>query len=112
METGSYTGDGTTSQQINLTNTALIVKYVKIWQRKTTDNTNANMAETTDTIIDDIATGASYYHNNNIDNEHRVMDNQIIDIGTGYFTVDDDGNNEFPNASGEVYNYLVLGTYI
>ena len=96
----------------NLQDSNLIVKYVKIWDGVTADNTNCVMIESTDTIVDDNVNGLGHYHSNNADNEHRMMANRIIGMGLGYFTVDDTGVDGFPNENGVTYNYMVLGTYI
>jgi len=62
--------------------------------------------ETTDTIIDDDADGLAY----NV-YDVRFRDDQIIAFAEGSFTVDDNSDNSHPNTSGQVYNYMVLGTH-
>jgi hypothetical protein len=104
--TGTYTGDGSTSKSV--TGVGFTPKYVKIWPRITTDNTDMVWFETTDTIIDDIATGAAVSEVAGT-NETKIYDNQIIAFGADGFTVDDAGADEDPNTNGQVYNFLCLG---
>jgi len=107
IETGEYTGDGAVSQQINLSDGALIPTYVRIWEKITSDGA-VNIAETTDTIIDDQATGnAIIIQSATI----VVRSDRIIALAAGSFTVDDGAGNLFPNENTQVYNYMVLGTH-
>ena len=39
----------------------------------------------------------------------RSLDNRIIALASGSFTVDDDGVNAHPNQNTIVYNYLAIG---
>lgn len=40
---------------------------------------------------------------------NEFKDNRIIALAANTFTVDDDGFNADPNASGQVYNFIVIG---
>ena len=104
--TGTYTGDGATSKAI--TGVGFAPKFVEIWPRATADGTQIGVFVTTDTIVDDIATGASVAYDDN-DDRNRIETNQIIALGSDGFTVDDAGSDSHPNANGYVYNFLCLG---
>lgn len=105
IHTGTYTGDGTTSQAI--TGVGFAVKYVKIWIRSTASSATRDVFETTDTIVDDNASGTAWIIANG--GTSVLIDNRIIAVGSDGFTVDDDGADEHPNKSGTVYNFLCLG---
>lgn len=105
LKTGTYTGDGATSQAI--TGVGFQPKYVKIWQKIISDGTAGRIYETTDTIIDDIAAGAAWFHTGA--GGHTVESNTIISLDADGFTVDDNGADDPPNANGAAYNYLCLG---
>ena len=109
IETGTYTGDGTTSHQINLADSGLEVAYVRIWNKFAADSNTGGLTETTDGIVTDTANGFAWHWWNGA---MSAVDNRIIDVGTGYFTVDDDGVNGNPNVDGEEYHYLVLSKNI
>ena len=114
METGTYTGDGATSQVISLADSSIVVKYVKTVQRVTSEQNSEDksITETTDTIVDDNASGISVTHNSHgsVAEQHTYDNNAIIAVGTGSFTVDDNGADSHPNKNSQVYNYLVIGT--
>ncbi len=107
INTGSYTGDGATSQAI--TGVGFQAKYLVITRRSTieADLGAKELIWTTDVIIDDIAAGAAI--NEGVTNFPGVVDNSIITLGADGFTVDDDGADEHPNKNTTVYNYLALG---
>lgn len=106
METGTYTGDGTTSHVISLTDAALVVKKVEVYLRVTSAGGTARNFMTTDTMVDDIAAGAAW---NTLSD--KIEDDRIIAVGTGSFTVDDNNSNTSPNGNGALYNYVVWGTH-
>jgi len=112
IETGTYTGDGSTDQEISLSDSDLVVKYVKIWPVGA-HGTRRATHHTTDTIIDDDADGAAWiaYTDGNAGHAAAVNDDAIIELATGSFSVDDNGANSDPNKSGTVYNYMVFGTH-
>lgn len=107
--TGSYTGDGATSQAIS--GLGITPKFVWI-TRRLTANGDFNTGEviwTTDVIIDDIAAGAAV----NVENGAGVVaivDDAIIALASDSFTVDDNGTDADPNANTVVYNYVAIGT--
>ena len=106
-KTGSYTGDGSTS--LAVTGVGFKPRYVKIWERVTTNSIAASYNETTPEIIDDIAGGTSIGIDQNVSQQLRAYSNTIISLDADGFTVDDDGVDSHPNTSGQVYNYLAMG---
>lgn len=105
--TGSYTGDGATSQVISVANVGQI-KQVRIWVRVTA---TANIAdgdheESIDVMVDDVTAGlAAQYASSG---QWTFDDNGIIALGSGSFTVDDDGSDGDPNTDMVVYNFVVV----
>jgi len=109
IATGTYTGDGSTSQAI--TGVGFTVKWVWITERKTSDGNTFAIKElvfTSDVIIDDIGTGGAITLITG-SGDHRMADNGIIALGSDGFTVDDAGGDADPNTNGVVYNYMALG---
>ena len=104
IATGTYTGDGATSQAI--TGVGFRPKYVMIVARATTAG-SIGLYETTDTIIDDHASGMTFYHSSTT--QHWLETDRIISLDADGFTVDDAGADADPNKSGQVYNYLAMG---
>lgn len=100
--TGTYTGDGTTSQAIVAWTEELDAKFIMITPRKTTDAL-LTAYWTTPAIMDDNANGGA------IKDTSKFEDNRIISINPDGFTVDDNSGNGDPNKSGRVYNYVVTG---
>jgi len=111
IETGTYTGDGATSQVVSLTNSDLIVKYVKIWFEDTDGNV-IRSHETTNTLVTQDAQGLAVQHYGDAAERATYQDDTIIALGTGSFTVDDRGTDQHPNSNGDTYHYVVFGTYI
>ena len=106
MKTGSYTGDGTTSQPI--TGIGFKPQYVRIYEKEIVTNTAISMFETTAEIMDDNADGGAIV-SATADPEHRFFANKIISLDDDGFTVDDSGADESPNKSSQLYNYWALG---
>ena len=106
IKTGSYTGDGTTSQSI--TGVGFEPKFLKIWLREPVDGTATFVMETTAEIIDDNASGMAVMHGAD-GNEHTVQANTIIAFGADGFDVDDNGVDQHPNKDSEEYNYMAIG---
>ncbi len=100
--TGTYTGDGTTSQAIVAWTEDLDAHFIMITPRKTSDALLTTYW-TTSAIIDDNANGGA------IKDTSKFEDNRIISINSDGFTVDDNSGNGDPNKSGRVYNYVVIG---
>jgi hypothetical protein len=110
IKTGTYTGDGATSQAI--TGVGFAPKYVRIWARFTSENsTGAQMVETTDTMVDDNASGYAYSVFSTTLNAANVggYTNRIIALGADGFTVDDAALDAHPNKNAQVYNYMAIG---
>ena len=113
--TGSYTGDGATSMQV--TGLGITPKYIKIWVRHTTNSDVVGALETADVIIDDIAAGAGINITGSLDGGFGnnsttgdIVDDTVIAVGSGFFTVDDNGGDVHPNKNGTVYNFMTIGT--
>lgn len=106
IKTGSYTGDGSTS--LGITGVGFSPKFVKIWERATVDNTNVGIFETIPETVDDNAAGGSNQHTASAAG-HRFRTNQIISLDADGFSIDDNGVNANPNASGVAYNYMAIG---
>lgn len=108
IATGTYTGDGATSQGI--TGLGFQPKFVLITERKTTDNSSLRFEAdlfTTDVIVDDNAAGGAI--TNTSDLHARFMTDAIISLDADGFSVDDDGADNDPNTNAIVYNFLALG---
>ena len=108
VATGTYTGDGATSQAI--TGVGFQPKFVRIWQRFTSDGDEARIVETTDTMVDDNASGMAVFIAESAGTAiitHEI--DRIISLDSDGFTVDDGGADAFPNKNGIVYNYLAIG---
>jgi len=104
IKTGTYTGDGTTSQDI--TGLGFTPKYVRIWRSRTGASQNTNPFETTDGLVDNHVDGLA------VDlsaANMKTATNAIAAIISDGFRVDDDDGNSHPNQSGVVYEYLAIG---
>ena len=106
MKSSTYTGNGETSLEI--TGIGFTPKYLKIWVRATSDGSAIAIFETTAEIIDDNASGMSVMHDGD-GNEHTVQTNTIISLNADGFTVDDNGADQHPNKSSQIYNYIAIG---
>lgn len=94
VATGTYTGDGATSQMI--TGVGFQPKYVKIWAHLTNVSSHEKLDQTWGT-------------NAFVPDTPAFADNQIISLDSDGFTVDDAGADAHPNKNGTVYDYLALG---
>lgn len=103
LKTGTYTGGG--SESLSIEGIGFQPLYLKIWVRETTDAKTVPIFETTNTIIDDNASGMAIQHSST-DPEHKSTINAIISLDTDGFTVDDAGSDAHPNKLNQVYNYL------
>ena len=101
---GSYTGDGSTSQGI--TGLGFSPMCVKIWRRQT--GAAALFAKglmfTLDNVVGGSASGLSVDLVGDSAAHHA-----IISLDADGFTVDDNGADEDPNAFNVTYNYLAMG---
>jgi len=101
IKIGTYTGNGATS--LAITGVGFSPKYVRIWERATSDGTGVYVGETNTAIIDDNAAGGAVVAGT------TFRDNEIISLDTDGFTVDDDGADAHPNKNSSVYSYMALG---
>jgi hypothetical protein len=108
MESGTYEGNGEESYEISLSNTTMVITYLRVWERETVDATTLNVYVTTPDIMDDNAAGGCIQTTGL--GAHTFRRNKLIALGTGSFTVDDGGGDTPPNKDGHVYNYLAIGT--
>lgn len=100
---GTYTGDGTTGQEID-TGVSGQIQYLSIYLRITSEAGTYYKFDKVNDSWGDYAFlhwgGATY---------HQTHDNRINSLSAdGKFVVDDDGINVGPNADGEVYSYVAL----
>lgn len=105
LATGTFSGDGSTSQGI--TGVGFPPKHVKTWPSSAAATAIAVIYETTDTLVDNSANGLSLKHLNT--GGHDIVENAIISLDADGFTVDDDGIDSHPNASGQSYDYVAWG---
>jgi hypothetical protein len=116
--TGSYTGDGATSQVITCpgAGSSSTIRYLRIWQRQSSSGYSLHIWEATREINDDIAAGMGVQPSYQTSGQSNTgmsfaLSNTIIAMGTdGTFTVDDGGSDRHPNKNSEVYNFMALGT--
>ena len=110
IATGTYTGDGSTSQAI--TGVGFTVKWVWITERKTADGdlfAIKQLVFTSDRIITDTSGNDASITIITGSGDVRIADGAIIALGSDGFTVDDAGGDADPNQNGVVYNYMALG---
>jgi len=110
MVTGTYTGDGTTSQAITAGISGAQVKCCIVTKRvtSTAELGNKEWVFTSDTIVDDITTGCAL-NLTSATGSSGVPEwgtNSIIALGVNSFTVDDAGGDANPNKDGQTYNYI------
>jgi hypothetical protein len=104
IATGTYTGDGTTSHSI--TGLGFQPKYVRIWESKTSDNTQLNLGEVTPEINSDVTDAIIQ---NNSSGESYIRGGRFISMDDDGFTVSDEGGDQHPNANGQDYNFMAIG---
>ena len=104
MKSGTYTGDGTLSQEI--TGVGFTPIFVWIVNRATVHGTEIEILISSTTIIDDEGEGGAI---NLGDALHEFVKSHISALGSDGFTVDDAGNNGHPNKDGTIYNYVAFG---
>lgn len=97
---GSYTGDGTTF--LSISGWDFDTRYVMIWSRRTSSSGSIFAINSTREIVDDNLNGGAYLFTGATFATHS-----IINLGFGFFAVDDNGTNRQPNTSGTVYNFMV-----
>ena len=107
IETGSYTGDGSTSNTVTLADTELIIKDLWI-VLSGSDGATVPSYFTTSDLVDDDAQGLCL----RISGGGTTLQDQMIkSLGTGSFVVDDQGTDSNPNKNGETYYYVARGTH-
>ena len=103
---GTYTGDGSTS--LAVTGLGFTPKWVKIWHL-TASGHQVYATETTASIMATTSDKRSVLtHSGNV-NETSLVDNAIIALSSGSFSVDDAGSDSHPNKNGETYHYIAVG---
>ncbi len=109
--TGSYTGDGTTSQGI--TGIGFLPKWVWITQKVVTQalSEDRGIIFTTNVIIDDNAgfTSINFDNGSGLPEYHLGLINSLDADG---FTVDDVGGDSHPNKNSQVYNYIAVRSLV
>ena len=108
IETGGYTGDGTTDQTVSLSDSSLAVDFLMIILGAS-DGAATNIFMTTSELVDDDADGLALRMDSA--GNLTMQDNKIISLGTGNFHVDDSGADVHPNANGRPYYYIAIGTH-
>lgn len=109
ITTGTYTGDGATSQAI--TGVGFQPVLVVITKRLTSDSFNFTDRETvwtSDQIVDDNADGGAVTQDATT-NGIKFTTNSIISLNADGFTVDDNGVDVDPNENTTVYNFYAIG---
>jgi hypothetical protein len=102
IDTGSYTGDGSTGQAI--TGLGFQPKFVIIWIRPSGEaSTQFHMK--LDQSWGDYSVFAGVFGSG----DHYVFDNKINSLDADGFTVDDDGLDSHPNTNGVTYDYVAWG---
>lgn len=107
ITTGTYTGDGTTSNAI--TGLGFPPSYVKIVASSAADLTANIFYETWDELNDDAPTGQGLAHTAIATLEHIYINESISSLDADGFTVSDRSINADPNAVGVTYNYVAFG---
>lgn len=109
VATGTYTGDGATSQAITGLGFAPLLVYIS---RRFTTASNYDDREigfTSDVIVDDNASGTSVVIEGNTAGRTQSAENSIIALGADGFSVDDNGSDQDPNQNTTVYNFWAIG---
>ena len=102
IATGTYTGDGATSQAVS--GVGFEPKWVRIFERSTSNGAGIWIGETTDTIVDDNAAGGSVSYEATWTAGGQFRDKGIIRLGTDGFTGDDDSAEGTPNKKHKGYS--------
>jgi len=97
FESDSYSGNGTDPHNVSLTNSALQIKYLRVWCSTLSTPNDEYWAWCTDTMSAD--------ETKTFENVGFVAD-WIQSIGTGTFQV---GGDTGVNDSSETYHYLAIG---
>jgi len=101
IETGTYTGDGTTAQAI--TGVGFRPMYVVVWPHETTA-TQVGHSYKSDTMEAALCVDVDLYGNT-----WKGASDRIISLDADGFTVDDAGADQHPNKLNQLYDYMALG---
>ena len=104
IKTGTYTGDTGTTQAV--TGVGFEPIYLKIWEAPASGN-GSNMAETTDSYVDNDADGLAQYTNHDA-TENKAQNDIIRSLDADGFTVGDQGGLQGFNSNGIIYEYMAL----
>ena len=102
--TGTYTGDGSTGQAV--TGLGYTPKYLKIWNSVTTASAVGLLYETTDSMVDNNASGIAHFHLNA--GGHDMTSKTIVSLDSDGFTVSDAASDDHPNKNGQEYEYMAI----
>ena len=105
---GTYTGNGATSN-VAVTGMGFTPKWVKIWHIDASASHRIYETETTASIMATTSDKRSVINTGSVASQPNIVDNAIIALGSGSFTVDDAGSDSHPNKNGETYHYLAIG---
>jgi len=102
MVVGNYTGDGSTSLVVSLgANITWTPKLVIIMVDGTAGVGNPIFFKT--------SLHAATLAQNSVDSDTDIVDNAVIALAAGSFTVDDAGTDSHPNKNTIVYQYIAFG---
>jgi hypothetical protein len=104
-KTGTYQGNGSTSQGI--TGIGFRPIYVRIWEYSVSGTVETY--ETTTDMVADHASGGAFTDQGVPGGAHHFITSRIISLDADGFTVDDGGTDEHPNENGQTYNYFAVG---
>ena len=99
IKTGSYTGDGSTSQAIS--EIGFRPKHLIISTIPDVDAASQHLYHKTDQMANNwsVVVATALYE----------KDDRVVSLDSDGFTVDDDGGNQHPNKLGQVYVYTAWG---
>jgi len=104
---GTYTGNGATSQVIS--GLGFTPKYVKVWHIDDSATHRVYAVETTASIMATTSDKRSILTTGSVASSPNIVDNAIIALSSGSFTVDDAGTDTHPNKNGATYHYYATG---
>lgn len=108
IESGTYTGNGSTGQTISLSDSSLVIKDLFIMVGGA-DGGASNLFWTTDLLADDDPQGLAIRIISA--GTVSIQDQAIKSVGTGSFVVDDGGADNHPNQNAATYYYIARGTH-
>lgn len=102
IETGTYSGDGGASKVISLADATLTPMYLIVYQYSASESADrwrfskSNQDHADICYVDDPA-------------DHDLLDDRLIGLAQGQFTVSDQSGDVDPNNNGRTYIYVVIG---